>query len=177
MRNTSSSYLYLHIHYYNYINKRSLFLLRPNEISLLPLIPWFSFLTVLTDFLTIIKYRKNDINNILWSLIIKPYHLETTSRKPNLKFVLWDVWIYDHIILTNVYLVSYLRIKTKVNSFLFYFLIKSFMNIIEKQQQQQPPSPAFRTLEQKSMNLLVTFVEYETLFGIEKRQLFDRWTK
>ena len=51
------------------------------------------------------------------------------------------------------------------------------MNIIEKQQQQQPPSPAFRTLEQKSMNLLVTFVEYETLFGIEKRQLFDRWTK
>jgi len=32
------------------------------------LIPLFSFLTVLTDFLTIIKYRKNDINNILGSL-------------------------------------------------------------------------------------------------------------
>jgi hypothetical protein len=33
-------------------------LLLPNEISLLPLIPLFSFLTVLTDFLTIIKYTK-----------------------------------------------------------------------------------------------------------------------
>ena len=39
--------------------------LLPNEISLLSLIPSFSFITVLTDFLTIIKYRKNDINKIL----------------------------------------------------------------------------------------------------------------
>ncbi|MGB8034346.1 MAG: hypothetical protein WCF03_11055, partial [Nitrososphaeraceae archaeon] len=62
MRNTSSSYLY--IHYSNHI-KRSLFLLLPNEISLLPLIPSFTLLNVLTDFLTIIKYRKKDINNIL----------------------------------------------------------------------------------------------------------------
>jgi hypothetical protein len=64
--NTCSSYLYLYTHYYNYI-KRSLFLLLPNEISLLPSIPSFSFLKVLIDFLTIRKYRKKDINNILWS--------------------------------------------------------------------------------------------------------------
>ena len=51
------------------------------------------------------------------------------------------------------------------------------MNIIEEQQRDQQSSPAFRTLEKKSMNVLMTFVEYETLFGIEKRQLFDRWTK
>src|SRR6478609_4208196 len=35
---------------YNYINKRSLFLLLPNEISLSPFIPSFSFITVLIDF-------------------------------------------------------------------------------------------------------------------------------
>ena len=69
---SSSSYLYLYIHYYNYINKRSLFLLLPNEISLLPLYRHFtSFKTVLIDFLTIIKYRKKDINKILncWLLL------------------------------------------------------------------------------------------------------------
>jgi len=41
------------------------FLLLPNEISLLSLIPSFSLLNVLTDFMAIIKYRKKDINNIL----------------------------------------------------------------------------------------------------------------
>jgi hypothetical protein len=46
--------------------KRSLFLLLPDEISLLPLYCHFtSFKTVLIDFLTIIKYRKNDINKIV----------------------------------------------------------------------------------------------------------------
>ena len=53
----------IYIHYYNYV-KRSLFSLLPNEISLLPLIPSFSFLSVLTDFMAIIKYRKKDISNI-----------------------------------------------------------------------------------------------------------------
>jgi hypothetical protein len=32
---------------------------------LLPLIPSFSFITVLIDFLTIRKYKKNDINKIV----------------------------------------------------------------------------------------------------------------
>jgi hypothetical protein len=41
------------------------FLLLPNEISLLSLIPSFSLLNVLTDFMAIIKYRKKGINNIL----------------------------------------------------------------------------------------------------------------
>jgi hypothetical protein len=50
------------------------------------------------------------------------------------------------------------------------------MSIVNEQKPQQP-SPAFRTLEQKLMNLLMAFEEYEILFGIEKRQLFDRWTK
>ena len=67
---SSSSYLYLYIHYYNYINKRSLFLLLPNEISLLSLIPSCFFLNVRTDFLTIRKYRKKDINNILLTIMI-----------------------------------------------------------------------------------------------------------
>ena len=47
--------------------RTAIFLLLPNQISLLSLIPSFSLLNVLTDFLTIIKYRKNNINNILWS--------------------------------------------------------------------------------------------------------------
>jgi len=58
--------------------------------------PLFSFLTVLTDFLTIIKYRKKDINNILLFAIITQYtqyHLETASKKPNPKFMFWDIWI------------------------------------------------------------------------------------
>ena len=56
-------YIYLYIHYYNHV-ERSLCLLLPNEISLLPLIPSFSFVKVLIDFLTIRKYRKKDINKI-----------------------------------------------------------------------------------------------------------------
>src|ERR1041385_4948391 len=73
-------HIYLYIHYYNYI-KRSLFLLIPNEISLLPLIPSFSFKTVLIDFLTIIKYRKNDINKIV-RLVENSYKRYSHSLDP-----------------------------------------------------------------------------------------------
>jgi hypothetical protein len=45
--------------------QKTLFLLLSNEVSLLPTIPSFSFITVLIDFLTIIKYRKKDINKIM----------------------------------------------------------------------------------------------------------------
>ena len=45
-----------------------------------------SFVNVLIDFLTIRKYRKKDINNILLFVIIKPYYLEMASR--NLTYVL-----------------------------------------------------------------------------------------
>jgi hypothetical protein len=45
--------------------------------------------------------------------------------------------------------VSYLRIKTKVNSFLLIDLIKLFMTEVNEQQRDQQSSPAFRTLEQK----------------------------
>jgi hypothetical protein len=44
-----------------------------------------------------------------------------------------------------------LRVEDKNYSFLLYILIKPFMESIinEQEPQQQPPSPAFRTLEQK----------------------------
>ena len=45
-----------------------------------------SFVNVLRDFLTIIEYRKKDINNILLFVIIKPYHPEMASK--NLTYVL-----------------------------------------------------------------------------------------
>ena len=44
-----------------------------------------SLVNVLTGFLTIIKYRKKDINNILL-FVIKPYYLEMASK--NLTYVL-----------------------------------------------------------------------------------------
>jgi hypothetical protein len=83
--------------YYKYFFRRQQ---APVEISLLPLIPSFSFSKVLIDFLTIIKYRKKDINNIGRSVIITQYthYLEMGSKKPDLKFIVWDLWIYDHIL-------------------------------------------------------------------------------
>jgi hypothetical protein len=45
-----------------------------------------SLVNVRTGFLTIIKYRKKDINNILLFVIIKPYRLEMASEKPDLEY-------------------------------------------------------------------------------------------
>jgi hypothetical protein len=39
------------------------------------------------------------------------------------------------------------------------------MTIVNEQQRDQQSSPAFRTLEQKSMNLPMAFVEYKIFFG------------
>ena len=119
--------------------------------SLLPLIPSFSFITVLIDFLTIIRYRKNDINNILWFIIITQYahYLETANRKPNFKFVLWDIWIYDHILFWQTSS-SQLAIESrqKLFPFLLIDLIKLFMTSIDEQQ-QQPPSPTVERYNKK----------------------------
>ena len=55
-----------------------------------------------------------------------------------------NIYYFDKLFL------GYLRIKTKVNSFLLIALIKLFMTSIDEQrQQQQPPSPTVETLQQK----------------------------
>jgi hypothetical protein len=72
-------HIYIYISIIELYQKIS-FLLLSNEISLLPLVPSFSFSEVLIDFLTIRKYRKKDLNNILLFAIFKPYHLEMAVK-------------------------------------------------------------------------------------------------
>src|SRR6185312_14208807 len=67
---------YIYISIITIISTKDPFLLLSNEISLLPLIPSFSFLTVRTDFLTIIKHRKKDINKIARLIEIPSKRLE-----------------------------------------------------------------------------------------------------